>query len=77
MLVPWLVIMAWGVAAVRRRVENAWFLVGCMGAVLVWGITAATTDQKYFSFVNLLPWLLLGAIRRVQSDRGDPSTSSS
>jgi len=75
MLVPWLVIIAWGVAAVRRRVENAWFLVGCVSAVLVWAITATTTDQKYFSFVNLLPWLFLGAIRRVQSDRGELSAS--
>ena len=77
LVIPWLVIMIRGVATVRRRIEDAWFVAGCVAALFVWSVGASTTDQKYFSFLSLLPWLFLGAIRRAQDGRGATSASSS
>jgi len=75
LLVPLLVIVGRGFATVRRRAEEAWFVAGSMAAVVVCVLTANTTDQKYFSFVTLLPWLFLGAIRRAQSEEAPRSAS--
>jgi hypothetical protein len=38
--------------------------VAGIAAVFVIGLTATTLDYRFFSFVPVLPWLLLGLMRR-------------
>lgn len=75
LVVPWLAAFARGVRLVRRRTADTWLIVGCMGALAVFGLTAMTTDFKYFSFAQALPWLFASLIRRERSEVGGPFTS--
>lgn len=74
-LIPWLVILARGVGLVRRRLEERWFTVACIGATAVIALAIVANDFRVFSFLGALPWLFLGCIRRDLGIGGRTSTS--
>lgn len=74
LVVPWLAMFVRGIRLIRRHVDDAWLVVGSMGALAVFGLAAMTTDFQYFSIAQMLPWLFAGLIRREQSKVGVTST---
>jgi O-antigen ligase len=75
LLLPWAVVLSRGVGLVRRGTSEPWFIVACIAAVVVFGLTMNTTDLKFFSLAQALPWLFIGLIRRAHSEVGVTSTS--
>jgi O-antigen ligase len=64
--VPWLVIPARAFREAVRSPSSRWFLVGSLGAIVVYVLANNAGDFKYFSFVPALGWALLGLLRRRQ-----------
>jgi O-antigen ligase len=74
-LLPIVVVSMKGVNIARHPSARRWFLVGCLGAVLVFGLAAQSGDFRYYSFAQLLPFLFVGLIRREFREGDDTSTS--
>jgi O-antigen ligase len=63
LLAPWLIIAA--AAMGRLRTDSApWMIVAWVGVVVVYVITAATIDMRFFSVVPALAWIAVGLLRR-------------
>jgi O-antigen ligase len=63
-VVPWLVVVG---RAVRRALvpsPDRWLTVAAISGILVIAVTGATLDYRFFSFIPMLGWLLLGLLRR-------------
>jgi hypothetical protein len=63
-LLPWAFVFGRAYRAARAPSPDRWFYVAGIAAVFVIGLTATTLDYRFFSFVPVLPWLLLGLMRR-------------
>jgi O-antigen ligase len=66
LLIPWLVIAWRAIKDIAARPELRWFTVGALAALLVYFFANNVGDFKYFSFVPVIPWVLLGLLRRRQ-----------
>jgi len=53
---------------VSRGDPERWLTVAVVAAIGVVVLSAATFDTRFFSFVPMLPWLLLGLLRRAEAD---------
>ncbi len=48
---------------------DGWLLAGSLGSLLVIFLTASTLDFRFFSFAQLIPFVLLAMIRRITAAR--------
>lgn len=65
LLVPWLVIGRSSLALIGADPSNAWIVVGFLGVLGVWIISAGTFDVRFFALTWVLPWLAVGVLRRM------------
>ena len=65
-LLPWLLLSLRTLKDIAARPDLRWFMVGALGALVVFAFTANAGDYQYFSFVPAVPWILLGLLRRRQ-----------
>jgi O-antigen ligase len=61
-LAPFVVIFRRILRGARERVD--WEVPALLGVAVVYFVSAATFDMRFFSFVPALPWLALGLARR-------------
>ena len=64
--IPWLLIPWRAARSALRDPRSTWFVVGAVAALIVFVAAANAGDFKYFSFLPVVPWLLLGLLRRRQ-----------
>lgn len=70
LLLPWVWICGRAVRRVWRHASDPWLNVAGVGVVAVVALTGATLDLRFFSFVPMIVWLLVGLMRR--SDTREP-----
>lgn len=58
------VVIARSVRRARKVPPDRWLYVACGAGILVIVVTAGTVDFRFFSFVPMLAWMLLGLMRR-------------
>jgi len=61
---PFVVVGLQALARARLPSADQWLVVACLGSLLVIVMTALTVDFRFFSIVQMLPWLLLALLRR-------------
>jgi O-antigen ligase len=66
---PFIVLGIQGFARSRLPGPDRWLLIGALGGLGVIAFTAASVDFRFFSVVQMLPFLLLALLRRVTSER--------
>ena len=64
LIVPWLVIGGSSLRLIAADPSNAWIVVGFLGVLGVWIISAGTFDMRFFAFAWVLAWLAIGVLRR-------------
>ncbi len=69
LLVPWLVIARSSLRLIGADPANAWIVVGFLGVLGVWIISAGTFDMRFFALTWVLPWIAVGVLRRRTLDR--------
>ena len=67
-LVPWAALLARGVERARAPSPERWLLLVGLTIPVVYGLSAATFDMRFFSYPQVLPWLALGLLRRLTRD---------
>jgi len=67
-LAPWGVLLSRSFAAVRAPTPDRWLLLVALALPIVYALSAATFDMRFFSYVQVLPWLALGLARRLTRD---------
>jgi len=67
-LAPWAILLTRAWARVRTPSPERWLLLVGLAVPTVYALSAATFDMRFFSFVQVLPWLALGLIRRLTRD---------
>jgi drug/metabolite transporter (DMT)-like permease len=73
-LLPWVVIIARALRRARAPTPDRWFLVAAVGGILLVAVNGGTTDYRFFSFVPMVAWLLLGLLRREVPGRAGTGT---
>jgi hypothetical protein len=68
LLVPWLIVGRSSFRLIGADPPNAWLVVGFLGVLGVWIISAGTFDMRFFALTWVLPWLALGLLRRMVLD---------
>lgn len=64
LIVPWLVIGGSSLRLIVADPSSAWIVVGFLGVLGVWIISAGTFDMRFFAFAWVLAWLSVGVLRR-------------
>jgi O-antigen ligase len=64
-VLPWLAISWRALRDALRSPEVRWVLLGAVAALGVYAFAASSIDFRFFSFVPVVPWLLLGILRRL------------
>jgi O-antigen ligase len=75
LVTPWIVITRRGFIMARRPSPERWLLVSGVASIAIFVLSALANDFRFFSFIELLPWLFLGLIRRSQKVGDDASIS--
>jgi len=66
LVLPWVVASIGALRAVLTGTTDvAWLLIGCVGIVANYAITALSTDFRFFSIVPAVTWMAVGAMRAV------------
>ena len=52
----------------RAPSPERWLLLVGLTIPVVYGLSAATFDMRFFSYPQVLPWLALGLLRRLTRD---------
>lgn len=69
LVLPWLILARRSLLAAARRGPHQWILVGLLGMLGVWILSAGTFDMRFFSLASALPFLAVGLMRRLELDR--------
>jgi putative inorganic carbon (hco3(-)) transporter len=60
---PFLTLAGLAVARVRARTPESWVIVGTLASLFVVALSGVTLDLRFFSFAQVLPWILLAILR--------------
>jgi O-antigen ligase len=67
-LLPWAVLLPRAFERARAPSPERWLLLVALSLPVVYALSAATFDMRFFSYVQVLPWLALGLARRLTRD---------
>jgi O-antigen ligase len=67
-LVPWAALLTRGFERARAPGPDRWLLLVGLTIPVVYALSAATFDMRFFSYPQVLPWLALGLLRRLTRD---------
>jgi O-antigen ligase len=62
-VLPFLILAGRGAARARARSPDSWIIAGTIASLFVIVLSAVTLDLRFFSFAQMLPWVLLGILR--------------
>jgi len=65
LLAPGAVLLSRAFARVRTPSRERWLLLVGLAVPLVYALSATTLDMRFFSWVQVIPWLFLGLLRRL------------
>jgi putative inorganic carbon (hco3(-)) transporter len=60
---PFLTLAGLAVARLRARTPESWVIVGTLASLFVIALSGVTLDLRFFSFAQVLPWILLAILR--------------
>jgi len=75
LIVPWLVIGRSSLGLIAADPSKSWIVVGFLGVLGVWIISAGTFDMRFFALTWVLPWLAVGLLRRMVLDHSQGRVS--
>ena len=65
---PFVVLAVAGVVRARRPTDDRWLIVAAVVSLGVVALSAMTFDLRFFSFAQVLTWILLALLARPRSD---------
>jgi O-antigen ligase len=62
-VLPFLILAGRAVARARAPNPDSWVIAGTLASLLVIALSGVTLDLRFFSFAQVLPWILLAILR--------------
>jgi O-antigen ligase len=62
-VLPFLILAGRAIARTRAPTPDGWVIAGTIASLFVIVLSAVTLDFRFFSFAQVLPWVLLGILR--------------